>query len=59
MGTGYTTLRPSRRGAGKDETETESDARALKANDACRHVARRDRGDVAFSQIFRIRSIRE
>jgi hypothetical protein len=30
MGTGYTTLRPSRRGAGKDETETESDARALK-----------------------------
>lgn len=56
MGTGYTTLRTSRRGAAKAETETESKARPLKKSDACKDAPRRDGGDVAFARIFKIRS---
>jgi len=58
MGTGYTTLRASRRGAEEAETETESKARPVKRGDACKDARHRDRGDVAFARIFKIRSVK-
>ena len=58
MGTGYTTLRPSRRGAAKVETGADNKARPVKRADACDNSRRRDRGDVAFTRIFEIRSVK-
>ena len=58
MGTGYTTLRASCRGAEKGETETESKARPLKRSDAYKAARHRDSGDVAFARIFKIRSVK-
>ena len=58
MGTGYTTLRASHRGAEQAETETESKARPLKRSDGCKDARHRDSGDVAFARVFKIRSVK-
>ena len=58
MGTGYTTLRASHRGAEQAETGSDNNARPLKNANACKDAGRRIRGDVAFARIFEIRSVK-
>ncbi len=56
MGTGYTTLRGPRRAADGRATESEK-SRPIKSCDTCQASRRRDKGDYAFSRVFKIRSV--
>ena len=56
MGTDYTTLCGPRRVADGTGTECEK-SRPLKCRDACKDSRRRDKGNVAFSGVFKIRSV--
>jgi hypothetical protein len=57
MGTGYTTLRGARGAADGSGTESEK-SRPIKSREACKDSGRRDKGDVAFARVFKIRSVK-
>jgi len=58
MGTGYTTLRGPRGAADGTGTESEK-SRPVKSREACKDSGRRrrDKGDIAFARVFKIRSV--
>ena len=56
MGTGYTTLRGPRRVADGTGTEPEK-SRPIKNGEACTESRCRDKGNFAFTRVFKIRSV--